>query len=113
MSFDKKLAIFFTLFMIFIGSSATYVVYHQYTVSNDWTTHNITGHLRTMQLYNQFPVTELYIVLDTGNYTRVNVNPFWAYAQLINFDTNNTISFTYQENTAGEVKMINIKTMEN
>jgi len=103
----------FVLALVVCGAGTTYIVYINYSNNNNWTTNNITGRITHMQLYNQFPTVELYIVLDNGNYTRVTVNPFWTYAQLINYNPNSIITLTYQQNSAGDVQVTHIESKVN
>jgi hypothetical protein len=109
---SKVFGFLLSILIVSMGSIGIYIVYNDYSTHNSWTTHNITGNLTEMHLYNQFPTTELYIVLDNGNYTRVDINPFWAYAQLINFNQSRPVTITYQENNAYQVKITHIVSKE-
>jgi len=109
---SEKILVLFLLAVVVSVCAVGYTLYGSFYNTSNWTTHNITGRITYMQLYNQFPTVELYIVLDTGNYTRVTVNPFWTYAQLVNYNLNDTVILTYQQNSAGDVQVTHIEVKE-
>jgi len=109
---ENRWMVLFIVAIISCAGAGSYIFYNDYSQQNDWTTHNITGRIVGMQLYNQFPTIELYIAMSNGNYTLVNVNPFWTHAQLVNYDQSKIIKITYKENSAGAVKVTFIETVE-
>ena len=109
---DKtKFILFVICTVVFVGGVITYIVYGNYDSHNSWTEHTISGYIRESHFTNQWPIIELFIILDTGDYVAVNVNPHWTYAQLINYDQNYPVAITYQENKAHEIKVTHMETM--
>ena len=108
----QLLPIFLVALIVGATIVGVYICISDHITNSVWETKTISGYIKDVQLYNQFPTKELFIVLTNKEYVVVTENPFWAYAVLLNIDTSQPYTFTYEQSRAGHVKMKNISSLE-
>ena len=97
--------IFVASFFIFAG----YILNDITTKESSWRTKHIKGEIQELRLITTFPDEGLLICFKDGNFTFVNTNYYWTYAQLQTIHPGNSVNITYEINGMGSVRVLKIK----
>jgi len=106
---SKIVLIVIIAFVLTFFCIAIYVFSDITTKQSTWRTKYVEGQIKELKLITTFPDEGCLVCFTDGNFTFVDTNYYWTYAQLSVIQSWNKVNITYEINENSNVRVLHIQ----